>query len=304
MSLNSQQEFVPYPTEESMRFVPVDIRTGPVDNPVSQRNVFGLSFADKEMLYTEFELQKVAVLDSACAEENFLFNAAEETQKLRFLQGNEYDIPRTIASLKEYSSWKELRETKPISRTPTRRDNEFDFAYWYGHDKCYRPVLIVDVARLVRRLNNQTTSATTMELIESELVNILDFFVNSLCVPGHVEQLVVIVDLKNCDTWDSPIEFTQRCAKTLSSYFRSRLNKLFVINTPLLFYTFWRMIKIFVPPRTVAKVNIMRSDYMSILSEQIDANMIDPLIVPQENSPKKGIFHASSAFDLLPTSKT
>jgi hypothetical protein len=64
------------------------------------------------------------------------------------------------------------------------------------------------------------------------------------------------------------------------------------------------MIKIFVPPRTVAKINIMRSDYMDILLEQIDPKMIDPSIIPQETSPKKGIFHGISAFDLSSATKT
>jgi len=293
------EEFVSYPSEQAKVFRPKDIRTGPLNDPVSQRNVFGLSFGDPEMMYTEFELGKLKLLDEASKSEGFVFDAAEETQKMRFLQGNEWDITKTIESLKEYSEWKKSRKEKQL--VVTSRNNEFDFAYWYGCDKSYRPILIVDVGRLVRRINNQSSSVAP---IEAELVNILDFFVEKLCVPGHVEQLVVIVDLKNCDTWDAPIEFTQKCAKTLSSYFRSRLNKLFVINTPLLFYTFWRMIKVFVPPRTVAKVNIMRSDYMSILLEQIDENMIDPLIVPQETSPKKSIFHASSAFDLSSTTKT
>ena len=291
---------MPYPSDQSKLQRPKDIRTGPVDDPGSQRNLFGISFSDPEMMYTDFELEKLKLLDEACASENFVFDCAEETQKMRFLQGNEWNIQKTIQSLREYSAWKKSRLDKNLK--PTCRSNEFDFVYWYGRDKCARPILIVDVARLVRRINNQSTS---LGPIEADLVNVLDFFVQRLCVPGHVEQLVVIVDLKNCDTWDAPIEFTQKCAKTLSSYFRSRLNKLFVINTPLLFYTFWRMIKIFVPPRTVGKVNIMRSDYMSILQEQIDVDMIDPKIVPQEMSAsKKGISHASSAIDLSSTTKT
>lgn len=298
---HTDDDFVPYPTEKTKIYCPIDVRVGPVDSPGSQRNVFGLTFSDKNMVYTDFELEKLSHLDEACAKENFVFDAAEETQKMRFLQGNEWDIPKTIESLKEYSKWKQSRPTN-VHLEPTRRSNEFDFAYWYGHDKAMRPILIVDVARLVRRINDQGSSS--IGLIEGDLVKILEFFVERLCVPGHVEQLVAIVDLKNCDTWDAPIEFTQRCAKTLSSYFRSRLNKLFIINTPLLFYTFWRMIKIFVPPRTVAKINIMRSDYMDILLEQIDFKMIDPSIIPQETSPKKGILHGISAFDLSSATKT
>ena len=292
-------DLVPFPSEISRSYRPNDIRLGPADSPGSQRNIFGTSFADKKMLYTDFELGKLSALNEACMKDNFVFDAAEETQKMRFLQGNEWDIAKTMDSLKEFSKWKKSRHSD-VNLTPTRRSNEFDFAYWYGSDKGMRPVLVLEVARLVRRISSQAS----IGLIEGDLVKILEFFVEKLCVPGHVEQLVVIVDLKNCDTWDAPIEFTQRCAKTLSSYFRSRLNKLFIINTPLLFYTFWRMIKIFVPPRTVAKVNIMRSDYMSILLEQIDLNMIDPSIIPQETSPKKGVHHGISAFDLSSATKT
>jgi hypothetical protein len=92
---------------------------------------------------------------------------------------------------------------------------------------------------------------------------------------------------------------------TLASYFRARLSKVFLLNTPLLFYTIWRMVKYFVPARTVAKINILRSDYMPVLLEHIESDMIDPVLVPQSvnaSSSSNKMLRVSSAVELAGSS--
>jgi len=271
---------LPFPTEDSRTFVPPDIRTGE-EGRSSQRNVFGLKFSDPAMGYTKFELDQIRDLQEFWGEDGDPTHGRhniEETQKLRFLQGSEWDYQKTTDALHEYVAWKQIHGE--IKHTPAHapdRNDPKNFAYWYGVDKCYRPILVVQGERLLRCKQSTHTTVQIAEL----LVETMNYFISKFTVPGHVEQVTVVMDLKNCDAWESPVEPTMYCAKTLASYFRARLSKVFLLNTPLLFYAIWRMVKYFVPARTVAKINILRSDFMDTLLEHIDAEMIDPALVPQ-----------------------
>jgi hypothetical protein len=290
-------DHIPYPTEEARKFHPPDIRTGDASGPTSQRNVFGLSFADPAMEYTEYELERISELDASWGSSGDPISGTgiEETQKLRFLQGSEWDTVKASKAIHDYVHWKSDRPV--ITMHAPDKNNLHNFLYWFGKDKCHRPILIVHGQRLLRR--KQSTHSVSQ--IAAELVQVMDFFVSKLSIPGHVEQVTVIVDLQGCDAWESPVELARQCAMTLASYFRARLSKVFLLNTPLLFYTIWRMVKYFVPARTVAKVNILRSDYMPVLLEHIHADMIDPVLVPQyidDSSGSNKMLRVSSAVDI------
>ena len=105
----------------------------------------------------------------------------------------------------------------------------------------------------------------------------MNYFVERLSTPGRIEQVIAIANLEGCSVWSTPVEEIEDCVRALTSRFRARLNKLFVINTPLIFYAFWKVIKVFIPERTQAKVAIFRSDYHDDLYRWIDHDQIDPL---------------------------
>jgi hypothetical protein len=56
-----------------------------------------------------------------------------------------------------------------------------------------------------------------------------------------------------------------------------RLHRTYVINAPMIFPLFWKLIKPFLDPVVASKVVILSSDYKSTLLEAIDAEML-----PQE----------------------
>jgi hypothetical protein len=93
-----------------------------------------------------------------------------------------------------------------------------------------------------------------------------------------VEQVVVVANLDGCTIWNTPLEEMEKCAVTLTSRFRGRLKKLFIVNTPLVFYAFWNVIKVFIPERTLSKIFLMRYNHMEELSKFIDDTDIDPVL--------------------------
>ena len=238
-----------------------------------QRFIYGLSFADSDMHYTEFELQKVAELDASWGEDGdpLVGTSIEETQKLRFIQGCYWDIPKASHAVRQYVEWrKDLKQT--LVGAPNPRDPH-TWLYFFGTDRSLRPVLIIDCKRLLEK----KAEAHSETFVQDTIIEVMNYFVERLSTPGRIEQVIAIANLEGCSVWSTPVEEIEDCVRALTSRFRARLNKLFVINTPLIFYAFWKVIKVFIPERTQAKVAIFRSDYHDDLYRWIDNDQIDPL---------------------------
>ena len=263
---------VPEPCDASRGYLPTDIVRG--EGSAIQRNIFGLSFTDSNLAFSEFELDQVAALDHSWGEagDPFIGTGIEETQKLRFIQGCGWDLAAARDALCRYTEWR--KALSPAIEQPPDRNSTDTWLYFFGHDKCYRPVIIIDCRRL---LDLRSASKEALQ-VEEVVISAMTYFASRLAVPGHVEQVVAIVDFDGCSTWDTPLEEVQKIVQVLTSTFRARLNRLLVINTPLIFYTFWKLVKVFLPERTAAKVSIFRHEYMSELNRVCDEDQIDPAL--------------------------
>lgn len=260
---------IPYPSASSYEFIPADRISGSGES--AQRNIFGTHF-EKCFDLSAFELDRIDHFNRLVSNDTgiVLDENYQETQHLRFLQGCGWNAELARNSLKEYIVWKKTHNNlnfKPAASHP--------IVYWYGKDKCLRPILIIrckEIAKL--SVDSQTLRQSLSEL----LVKHMSFFVDHLTVPDHVEQLVVIVDLDGFSLWDTPFGEIQELIRKLASYFRSRLNKVFLINTPILFYGIWAAIKGFIPTRTVSKIDILGGEYMSCLLHFINHEELCPLL--------------------------
>ena len=262
----------PIPDECSRSYIPIDIVTG--DEADMQRHIFGKSFADAEMSFSAFELAKVRELDGIWGDSGdpLAGTGLEETQKLRFLQGCGWDVTKAAEGIRNFVEWKTSQPPTP-NLAPDRSDPH-TWLYFSGRDRCFRPIMIIDCLCLIE----EKGESHSLTFVQEAVVDAMNYFVDHLAVPGHVEQVIVIADLNGCSVWNAPIEEMEKCALTLTSRFRGRLNKLFLVNTPLVFYAFWSVIKVFIPERTLSKIFLIRYNHLEELSKYIDDDQIDPVL--------------------------
>jgi hypothetical protein len=268
----SQPNRVPEADETARTYKPTDITVGAECD--IQRNIFGVSLSDPEMNYSAFELEKVHELNKAWEECDALMRlwGIEETQKVRFLQGSGWAAKKAEEALRTYVSWRSSLPPTP-NIAPDRSDMR-TWLYFYGRDKWMRPVMYIDCMGLLE----EKGESHSLTFVQETVVNAMNYFVEHLAVPGHVEQVVVVANLDGCTIWNTPLEEMEKCAVTLTSRFRGRLKKLFIVNTPLVFYAFWNVIKVFIPERTLSKIFLMRYNHMEELSKFIDDTDIDPVL--------------------------
>jgi hypothetical protein len=239
-----------------------------------QRHIFGKDFSDPEMRYSPFELVKVRELDEIWGDagDPLLGSGLEETQKLRFLQGSGWNVSKAAEGIRNFVAWK--KSQPPTPNVAPDRSDPHTWLYFHGRDKCFRPTIVIDCLRLIE----EKGESHSLAFVQETVVDAMNYFVDHLAIPGHVEQVIVIADLSGCSVWNAPIEEMDKCAQTLTSRFRGRLNKLFLVNTPLVFYAFWSVIKVFIPERTLSKIFIIRYNHLEELLKYIADDQIDPVL--------------------------
>jgi hypothetical protein len=97
---------------------------------------------------------------------------------------------------------------------------------------------------------------------------------------GHLlETCCTIMDLKGVSITKVPqvYSYVRQASVISQNYYPERLGKLYMINAPWGFSTVWSVVKGWLDPVTVSKINILGSGYKSELLKQI----------PAENLPKQ-----------------
>lgn len=94
-----------------------------------------------------------------------------------------------------------------------------------------------------------------------------------------LETCCTVMDLKGVTLTKVPsvYSYVRQASVVSQNYYPERLGKLYLINAPWGFSTVWSVVKGWLDPVTVAKINILGSGYKSELLKQI----------PAENLPKE-----------------
>eukprot|EP00826_Nyctotherus_ovalis_P021389 TRINITY_DN1689_c0_g1_i16.p1 TRINITY_DN1689_c0_g1~~TRINITY_DN1689_c0_g1_i16.p1 ORF type:complete len:217 (-),score=70.32 TRINITY_DN1689_c0_g1_i16:122-772(-) len=184
---------------------------------------------------------------------------------LRFLQGNNFNYEKTLKSLEEHIEWR--INNLPIESEEIEELAKKGIIYFFGRDKRYRPVMHISVKKMVdANLPNEILSQLAVFLLEFALKNLL--------IAGKAETLVVVVDLTDVGTISIPVSALKTIGQMLQNNYRARLYKQYLLNTPFLVKGVWAIAKGFLEDFTVAKFNILGSDY-SLLYDQVDKGQLE-----------------------------
>ncbi len=184
---------------------------------------------------------------------------------LRFLQGNGFDYAKTMKSLDEHLEWR--LNNLPVESEEIEELAKTGLIYFFGRDKRFRPVLHIPVKKLAdANIPNETLGKLAIYMMEFALKNLM--------VPGKVESMVVVVDMTGVSTLGIPVTALKTIGQMLQNNYRARLYKQYVLNTPFLVKGVWAVAKGFLEEFTVAKFNILGSDYTE-LYKQIDKSQLE-----------------------------
>ena len=121
----------------------------------------------------------------------------------------------------EHSLW--VRETYPVSYDQIGDILKSGFLYVSGRDYKYRPVLILNVRKIV-------DVEYPIEVINASTAFFCEFIVKKLLIAGIVENWIMIIDLNDVGVTSLPVKKVQAIVGMTQKHFGGRLYRQFCIN--------------------------------------------------------------------------
>ncbi|KAJ4269663.1 cytosolic factor, phosphatidylinositol/phosphatidylcholine transfer protein [Fusarium torreyae] len=205
---------------------------------------------------------------------------------LRFLRARKFDVEASKAMFLDTEKWRKetkLDETVPVWDYPEKAEiGKYYTQFYHKTDKDGRPIYIETLGGIdLNAMYKITTAERMLTNLAVEYERVADPRLPACSrKAGHLlETCCTIMDLKGVSIGKVPqvYSYVKQASVISQNYYPERLGKLYMINAPWGFSTVWSIVKGWLDPVTVSKINILGSGYKSELLKQI----------PAENLPKQ-----------------
>ncbi|KAL6637748.1 hypothetical protein ACP70R_025320 [Stipagrostis hirtigluma subsp. patula] len=189
----------------------------------------------------------------------------------RYLEARNWNVTKSRKMLEESLKWRTACRPEDIRWPDVSVEAETGKMYRASfQDREGRTVVIM-------RPSKQNTSSHEGQV--RFLVYVLENAILSL--PEDQEKMVWLIDFTGWTLANAtPIKTARECVNILQNHYPERLESAFLFNPPKVFETFWKVIKIFLDPRTKEKVNfVYLKDEESMKAMH---KYIDPEVLPAE----------------------
>lgn len=140
---------------------------------------------------------------------------------MRLLAAEKYDHSKALHHIIEHSTW--LRQTYPVSFSFIGDILKSGFLYVSGRDYKYRPVVILNVRKIV-------DVEYPIDVINASTAFFCDFVVKKLLIPGKVENWIMLIDLNDVGMTSLPVKKVQAIVGMTQKHFGGRLFRQFCVN--------------------------------------------------------------------------
>jgi len=176
------------------------------------------------------------------------------TRYISYARGN---APKAIAMMDETQAWRtEYFGKGPLSDAQLIDDLSHGILYFTGRDNALRPILVIRAERLPAAWHKDGTGVT--RLIKM-LVFCMEYLRRYMFIPGKVENLVVLCDLKNLGITDVPLKALKNIYSVLSHHYIVRVFRFYIVNMSYMLGTLVSLVKPILTDRQRQKLNFLKS---------------------------------------------
>lgn len=212
---------------------------------------------------------------------------------LRFLRARNYDLKQATKMLRDCQEWRKTvdgvgidslyREIDPFD-FPERQAVFESWPMWFHKtDKKGRPLNIhrfgnLDLPKLYKVCTPERHWQSVLVNCESLTKEILP--AASRAAGRHVGTVFVIVDLKGFGLqqfWQMKT-LARRAFQVSQDYYPETMGQLTIVNAPQSFTAIWNVMKPWLSKETIAKVDILGSNYEQVLLDLVNAENLPSLL--------------------------
>lgn len=175
----------------------------------------------------------------------------------RYISYARGDPKKAIAMMDETQEWrKEFFGNGPLSDASLMSDMSHGILYFTGRDFALRPILVIRAERLPQEWYKDGSGVT--RLIKM-LVFCMEYLRRYMFIPGIVENIVVLIDLKNLGISQVPVAALKSIYSVLSHHYIVRVFKFYIVNMSYMLSSLISVVKPILSDRQRQKLNFPKS---------------------------------------------
>jgi hypothetical protein len=175
------------------------------------------------------ELRKLCQLQQEAFEQGAVFFPSVASMATRFLSRSRGDYRKALKLMQVTQEWREKYfKAGPLTYEDVREDLGHGIVYFCGRDRCLRPTVVVRG----NRIPQQWYKEKRVDKLIRVLVFCTEYFIRYMVVPGKVENLNVIFDLKGLGISQVPVHALSEVYGIMSNHYIGRVFRFYVANVP------------------------------------------------------------------------
>lgn len=215
----------------------------------------------------------------------FVPERMDDATLLRFLRARKFDVPKAKEMLLAYEQWRKDFGVDDILKNFDFKEkaevNKYYPQYYHKTDKDGRPIYIEVLGKLdVKALYQITTPERQLQRLVNEYErSITERLPAASRTVGHpVETFCTIMDLNGVSltSFYRVKDYVSKATQIGQDRYPETMGRFYIINAPWGFSTVWGIVKPWLDPVTVAKIDV-------IASGQVKAKLLEQ--IPKENLP-------------------
>ncbi|GAM21152.1 hypothetical protein SAMD00019534_043270, partial [Acytostelium subglobosum LB1] len=177
----------------------------------------------------------------------------DDSMILRFLRARKWKLEDSYNMLQEALSFRASFQDKGVDFiTESSVENELKCgkSFFHGSDKEGRPICIV-------RTRKHDSSQRDLDEAQRYIVYVME--TGKELLPEGIETCTLIFDMSSFSTKNMDYPLCKFMVEMFQKYYPESLSKCFILNAPWMFMGIWSIIKHWLDPYTVSKINFVKS---------------------------------------------
>lgn len=176
---------------------------------------------------TDLEIEQLAQLRTQARSQKCKFFPSIIAMASRYLSTARGSCTKALDMMEKTQQWRKSFFTKPLYDADVFEDMKHGVVYFSGRDRALRPVIVVRVSRLPAEWYSSKIEAFMRILIFT-----MEYFIRYMIIPGKIENLNIIVDLKGLGVTQVPIGPLKEVYSVMSKHYVGRVFKFYIANMP------------------------------------------------------------------------
>ncbi|CAE7434019.1 unnamed protein product [Symbiodinium natans] len=177
---------------------------------------------------THEELEALRLLQEEARAQHVALPVSISASATRYLSHSHGDPKKALKMMETTAEWRTSYFTRPLSDADMAEDLQLGLAYFTGRDKALRPVLVFRAARIPAAWHRERR----YDLVIRVLVFCMEYFLRYMAVPGKIESINVVIDLKDLTLSQIPIGVLREVHRSMGMYYVGRIFRFYICNMP------------------------------------------------------------------------